>query len=71
MDVDGGDWVDRDDVDLVAKTVDDFRHQRLSMVQNLRQFVLCYESILQWLVQQEGSERQKRPSLRDPRRSYG
>ncbi|KAK5190929.1 phosphotyrosine-specific ptp2-like protein [Exophiala xenobiotica] len=74
MDVDGGDWVDRDDVDLVAKTVDDFRRQRLSMVQNLRQFVLCYESILQWLVQQEGSgfERgQKRPALHDPRRSYG
>ncbi|KAK4938854.1 phosphotyrosine-specific ptp2-like protein [Elasticomyces elasticus] len=70
MDVDSGDWVDRDDVDLVAKTVDDFRHQRLSMVQNLRQFVLCYESVLQWLVQQESEERHKRPSIPDPRRSY-
>lgn len=69
MDVDSGSWVERDDVDLVAKTVDDFRHQRLSMVQNLRQFVLCYESVLQWLVQQE-SQRQKRPSIPDPRRSY-
>jgi len=69
MDVDGGDWVARNDVDLVAKTVDDFRHQRLSMVQNLRQFVLCYESILQWLVMQDLG-RQKQPSLRDPRRSY-
>lgn len=50
MDVDSDDdWVKRDDIDLVAKTVDDFRHQRLSMVQNLRQFVLCYESIIQWL----------------------
>ncbi|KAI1627929.1 protein-tyrosine phosphatase [Exophiala viscosa] len=70
MDVDAGDWTDRDDVDLVAKTVDDFRHQRLSMVQNLRQFVLCYESVLQWLVQQESEERHKRPSIPDPRRSY-
>ncbi|OAL33441.1 hypothetical protein AYO20_07297 [Fonsecaea nubica] len=72
MDVDTGDWVNRDDVDLVAKTVDDFRHQRLSMVQNLRQFVLCYESILQWLVMQESEQQQqqKRPGLSDPRRSY-
>jgi protein tyrosine phosphatase len=74
MEVDGGDdWVSRDDVDLVAKTVDDFRHQRLSMVQNLRQFVLCYESVLQWLVAQEGanpSEKQKRPGIQDSRRSY-
>lgn len=69
MEVDDGDWVCRDDVDLVAKTVDDFRRQRLSMVQNLRQFVLCYESILQWLAMQE-SEGLKRPSLQDPRRSY-
>lgn len=43
------DWIRRDDVDLIAKAVEDFRCQRLSMVQNLRQFVLCYESILQWL----------------------
>ncbi|KIW48737.1 uncharacterized protein PV06_01302 [Exophiala oligosperma] len=71
MDIDDGDWVDRDDVDLVAKTVDDFRHQRLSMVQNLRQFVLCYESILQWLVQQNDPTHTKRPGVRDPRRSYG
>lgn len=74
MDIDGGDdWVSRDDVDLVAKTVDDFRHQRLSMVQNLRQFVLCYESVLQWLVGQEGaspSEKPKRPGIQDSRRSY-
>lgn len=74
MDVDGGqDWVSRDDVDLVAQTVDDFRHQRLSMVQNLRQFVLCYESVLQWLAGQEGSspgEKQNRPGIQDSRRSY-
>jgi tyrosine-protein phosphatase 2/3 len=70
MDVDAGNWVNRDDVDLVAKTVDEFRHQRLSMVQNLRQFVLCYESILQWIAAQDAEHGQKRPRLPDPRRSY-
>lgn len=34
--------------DLIALTVEDFRLQRLSMVQTLRQFVLCYETVLQW-----------------------
>ena len=53
MDVDGDDWIKREDEDLVAKTVNDFRHQRLSMVQNLRQFVLCYESILEWIMAQQ------------------
>lgn len=56
MDVDGEDWEDRDDVDLVAKTVEHFRDQRLSMVQSLRQFVLCYETVLEWLVRQETGE---------------
>lgn len=56
MDVDSeDDWIRRDDIDLVTKAVEDFRHQRLSMVQNLRQFVLCYESILQWLHEQSKS----------------
>lgn len=49
--VDGA-WVNRDDQDLIEKTVEDFRLQRLSMVQSLRQFVLCYESVLEWLVEQ-------------------
>ena len=35
--------------DLIAATVEDFRHQRLSMVQSLRQFVLCYETVLEWI----------------------
>lgn len=48
-------WVYRDDVDLIASTVEDFRHQRLSMVQTLRQFVLCYESVLEWLASQSQS----------------
>ncbi|KAA8916256.1 hypothetical protein TRICI_001538 [Trichomonascus ciferrii] len=36
------------DYDVVFHTVDDMRRQRLSMVQNLRQFALCYECILLW-----------------------
>lgn len=60
MEVDGDvadDWVKREDVDLVAKAVEDFRVQRLSMVQTLRQFVLCYETVLEWMVREllEGS----------------
>ncbi|KAF2274130.1 tyrosine-protein phosphatase non-receptor type 6 [Westerdykella ornata] len=47
-----GNWTLRDDVDLIEKTVEDFRAQRLSMVQSLRQFVLCYECVLEWLVEQ-------------------
>ena len=35
-------------VDLITKIVEDFRLQRVSMVQTLRQFVLCYETVLQW-----------------------
>ncbi|GAB7363155.1 hypothetical protein MBLNU230_g3439t1 [Neophaeotheca triangularis] len=53
-----GPWVHRDDQDLIEKTVEEFRHQRLSMVQSLRQYVLCYESVMEWLVEQEeGAER--------------
>jgi protein tyrosine phosphatase len=51
--VENGSWVNDDDVDLIAKTVEDFRLQRLSMVQSLRQFVLCYESVMEWLVEQQ------------------
>lgn len=45
-------WLDREDVDLIEKTVEEFRLQRLSMVQSLRQFVLCYESVLEWWAEQ-------------------
>lgn len=45
-------WVYQENVDLIEKTVEDFRLQRLSMVQSLRQFVLCYESVLEYLVEQ-------------------
>ena len=43
-------WLHHDNVDLVKRTVADFRLQRLSMVQTLRQFVLCYESVLEWIA---------------------
>lgn len=46
--VDGA-WVRDDSVDLIQKTVEDFREQRLSMVQSLRQYVLCYETVLEWV----------------------
>lgn len=52
-----GEWIFNQDVDLVEKTVEDFRSQRLSMVQSLRQYVLCYESILEWMAQQYGPAR--------------
>jgi protein tyrosine phosphatase len=47
-----GGWIGAEDLDLIEKTVADFRLQRLSMVQSLRQFVLCYESVLEWLLEQ-------------------
>jgi tyrosine-protein phosphatase 2/3 len=52
-DIHAGDWIGRGEVDLISKTVDDFRGQRLSMVQSLRQFVLCYETVLDWVVAQQ------------------
>ncbi|KAL4923261.1 putative protein tyrosine phosphatase (Pyp1) [Aspergillus undulatus] len=39
-------------LDLVSKTLSDFRTQRPSVVQNLSQYVLCYESILEWAAAQ-------------------
>ena len=48
------------DVDLITKTVEDFRTQRPSMVQNLSQFVLCYESVLEWLVSRMDDDNDKR-----------
>lgn len=41
-----------DDVDLVYKSVQFQRQQRVSMVQNLEQFVYCYESVLNYVVEQ-------------------
>ncbi|KAL3469115.1 protein-tyrosine phosphatase-like protein [Aspergillus californicus] len=44
--------LDNGQLDLVTKTVSDFRTQRPSVVQNLSQFVLCYESVLEWAAAQ-------------------
>jgi len=46
------DWIFDQDLDLIEKTVEDFRGQRLSMVQSLKQYVLCYETVLEWISQQ-------------------
>ncbi|KAG9909204.1 hypothetical protein KCU94_g2720, partial [Aureobasidium melanogenum] len=51
-----GTWVDDETQDLIEKTVEEFRKQRISMVQSLRQFVLCYESVMEWLVEQESED---------------
>lgn len=42
-------WLNDDSIDLIQKTVEDFREQRLSTVQSLRQYVLCYETVLEWM----------------------
>ncbi|OAQ97947.1 hypothetical protein LLEC1_02996 [Akanthomyces lecanii] len=42
-------WLNDDTVDLIQNTVQDFRQQRLSTVQSLRQYVLCYETVLEWM----------------------
>lgn len=42
-------WMHDDSVDLIHRTVEDFRGQRISMVQSLRQFVLCYETVMEWM----------------------
>ena len=57
---DEGDWVARDDEDLVYKAVCEFRDQRISMVQCLQQYVLCYETVLEWLAKQSPVDSGKR-----------
>ncbi len=54
------DWIFNEEIDLVQKTVEDFRKQRISMVQTLRQYVLCYETILEWISQQQAGTRMER-----------
>lgn len=41
-----------EDLDLIEKVVEEFRLQRLSTVQSLRQYVLCYETVLEWIADQ-------------------
>lgn len=45
-------WLNNEDIDLVEKTVTVLREQRISMVQTLKQYVLCYETIMEWLAKQ-------------------
>ena len=44
------DLLKREEIDLIEKIVEDFRNQRLSLVQCLRQYVFCYETLLEWFV---------------------
>lgn len=62
-------WTESDEKDLIVQTVEDFRHQRLSMVQTLRQFVLCYETVLEWVAAQMPESNLKKQMGQD-RRSY-
>lgn len=51
-----GAQIQDDTQDLIAKTLSDFRTQRPSMIQNLSQYVLCYESVLEWVVSEMPNE---------------
>ena len=62
-------WTCNEELDLIAKTVADFRTQRPSMVQNLSQFVLCYESVLEWVVAQMLEEEEDGSEDHNPSKS--
>jgi protein-tyrosine phosphatase len=55
-------WIFDEEIDLIQKTVEDFRKQRISMVQTLRQYVLCYETVLEWIGQQRAGGMRERSS---------
>ena len=71
MDVDGDEWMKDEHVDLIAQTVSEFRLHRMSMVQTLRQFVLCYEAIMElfvhddWNAEGEGGIREEEAESSD------
>lgn len=46
-----GPWLFEEGFDLIEATVEDFRRQRLSMVQSLKQYALCYETVTEWVAQ--------------------
>lgn len=52
-----GSWLVNEDLDLIEATVEDFRRQRISMVQSLKQYVLCYETVVEWIAQVYSSGR--------------
>ncbi|CAD6505659.1 BgTH12-01149 [Blumeria graminis f. sp. triticale] len=62
----GGSYQWKGDLDLIEKTVEDFRGQRLSMVQSLRQYVLCYEAVLEWIVQQSFPDQKVKINVQNP-----
>lgn len=57
---DDHDWINRDDQDLIFNAVAQLRDQRISMVQCLQQYVLCYETVLEWLAKQSPLDSGKR-----------
>lgn len=71
MSADNDEWIFDGSVDLVQKTVEDLREQRISMVQTLRQYVLCYETVMEWVSQQHhtGSRERSGSEPRVGRRS--
>lgn len=61
LDLDDEDgWLRKEDEDLVFNAVSELRDQRISMVQSLRQYVLCYETILEWFAKQTPLDSGKR-----------
>lgn len=54
------DWLFNPNIDLIERTVADLRKQRISMVQSLRQYVLCYETVLEWIVHQYQAPKRER-----------
>jgi protein tyrosine phosphatase len=48
-----------DEEDLVFRSVSEMREQRMSLVQTLRQYVLCYDCILWYLVNTMGLEEEE------------
>jgi protein-tyrosine phosphatase len=69
-------WMHDDSVDLIQRTVEDFREQRISMVQSLRQYVLCYETVMEWITRMNERTsntpggRQRSGSLQQPSRDH-
>lgn len=66
-----GEWIWDQNLDLIQATVEDFRGQRLSMVQSLRQFVLCYETVAEWVVQQSLPQMSRTTSAAPSRKGTG
>ncbi|KAL2205776.1 hypothetical protein CC79DRAFT_1274900 [Sarocladium strictum] len=69
-------WMHDDSLDLIQHTVEDFREQRISMVQSLRQYVLCYETVMEWITRMNErtsgtpGARQRSGSLQQPSRDH-